>query len=221
MTSERGRVGRDFASLGDLNEALRAALSPGPGIGRVVAGEGPAPASVAFVGEQPGDEEDRQGRPFVGPAGRLFDRALGEAGIDRRRIYVTNAVKRFNFLERGKRRLHRKPTAGEVSHERWWLERELELVEPRLVVALGATAGQALAGRRVAVTRERGPLAFGPWRGYLTVHPSYLLRIPDEAAKQEAHAAFVADLVAVRQLAGPLGGGRYDEVEDGNDMPAP
>lgn len=193
----------EFASLDALNDALAKELAPGPGIGRVVTGEGPAPAAIALVGEQPGDEEDRQGRPFVGPAGRLLDRALGEAGIDRRRVYVTNAVKRFNFLERGKRRLHRKPNGGEISHERWWLERELAFVQPEVVVALGATAGLALAGRRVAVTRERGPLAFGRWRGYLTVHPSYLLRLPDEAARAAAYEAFVADLASVRQLAGP------------------
>ncbi|CAA0096493.1 Type-4 uracil-DNA glycosylase [Starkeya nomas] len=191
-----------FPTLHALNAALRASETAVPGGVRPVPGKGPVGASIAFVGEQPGDEEDRQGRPFVGPAGRLFDRALAEAGIERTRSYVTNAVKRFKFVQRGKRRIHQKPTAGEISHERWWLDRELALVHPQVVVALGATAGYALAGRKVAVTRERGPLVFGNRRGYLTVHPSYLLRVPDEAAKRAAYEAFVADLRAVRSMAG-------------------
>ena len=194
----------DFASLDALNEAMRIGFASGPGIGRVVVGEGPVPASVAFVGEQPGDEEDRQGHPFVGPAGRLLDRALGEAGIDRQRVYVTNAVKRFHFSERGKRRIHSKPGAGEISHERWWLQKELSFVRPKLVVALGATAGMALAGHRVAVTHERGAMTFGDWPGYLTVHPSYLLRMPDEEARRQAYDAFLADLAAIRRSVGPL-----------------
>ena len=123
------------ASLAELNAIIRAAGPLVPGATQAVVGEGPERADIAFVGEQPGDEEDLQGRPFVGPAGRLLERALGEAGIDRKDVYLTNAVKHFKFEQRGKRRIHAKPTAGEVSHYRWWLMRELELIEPKLVVA--------------------------------------------------------------------------------------
>jgi len=188
-----------FATLDALNAALRATEPPEDAT-QPVAGEGPVGAPIAFVGEQPGDEEDRQGRPFVGPAGRLFDRALAEAGIERDHSYVTNAVKRFKFVQRGKRRLHRKPTAGEIAHARWWLERELNLVHPQIVVALGATAAYALAERRVAVKRERGPFVFGRRRGYVTVHPSSLLREPDKTARRAAFDAFVADLRAVQKM---------------------
>lgn len=131
-----------FPTLEALNAALTQSPPPTPEAARAVPGEGPVGALVAFVGEQPGDEEDRMGRPFVGPAGRLLDRALAEAGLDRQRAYVTNAVKRFKFVLRGKRRIHQKPTTAEIVHDRWWLARELELVHPRVVVALGATAGR-------------------------------------------------------------------------------
>lgn len=191
-----------FPTLESLNDALRKSEPPAPGTGRVVPGEGPPGATLAFVGEQPGDQEDRAGRPFVGPAGRLFDRALAEAGLARERVYVTNAVKRFNFVQRGKHRIHRKPGTAEIVHYRWWLTRELDLVHPRLVVALGATAGLALAGRRVAVTRERGPMSFGNRPGFLTVHPSFLLRLPDETARDEAYGRFVDDLRQAGRLAG-------------------
>lgn len=191
---------QDFASIDALNDAMRQELTPGPGIGRVVPGEGPTPAAIAFVGEQPGDVEDQAGRPFVGPAGQLLDRALAEADIDRSRTYLTNAVKQFHFVERGKRRMHSKPRNTEVAHQRWWLWREIDLVRPAVVVALGATAGLALAERPVAVMRERGPMAFGNRRGYLTVHPSYLLRIPDSEAKHAAFAAFVNDLREARRI---------------------
>ena len=166
-----------------------------PGATQAVLGEGPIGAGIAFVGEQPGDQEDLQGRPFVGPAGQLLSGALREAGIDRDRAYLTNAVKHFKFEARGKRRIHQKPTAGEVAHYRWWLERELAFVGPRLVVALGATAVLALTGRQVPITRARGPATFEgkPYGGLVTVHPSYLLRLPD-AARPEAYADFVADL---------------------------
>jgi len=202
MTTLDASQERTFPTLEALNAALAAEPPLVPGATRAVPGEGPVGAPIAFVGEQPGDEEDQLGRPFVGPAGRLFDRALAEAGIARERSYVTNAVKHFKFVQRGKRRIHEKPTAGEVAHYRWWLGRELGLVHPRVVVALGATAGLALAGRKVAVIRERGPIRFGNRQGYLTVHPSYLLRVPDEAAKRAAYEAFVADLDAIRRLAG-------------------
>ena len=168
---------------------------------RAVLGEGPVGAAIAFVGEQPGDQEDLQGRPFVGPAGQLLDRALAEVGIDRSKAYVTNAVKHFKFVQRGKRRLHQRPTAGEVTHYRWWLKKELDLVGPRLVVALGATAVLALAGKPLPITANRGETRFDNRFGYITVHPSYLLRLPDEAAKQEAYAAFRGDLTRIREIA--------------------
>ncbi|KMO19531.1 UdgX family uracil-DNA binding protein, partial [Methylobacterium indicum] len=182
-------------SLAALNAVIRASEPLVPGATQAVLGEGPIGAGIAFVGEQPGDQEDLQGRPFVGPAGQLLSRALREAGIDRDRAYLTNAVKHFKFEARGKRRIHQKPTAGEVAHYRWWLERELAFVAPRLVVALGATAVLALTGRQVPITRARGPATFEgkPYAGLVTVHPSYLLRLPD-TARPEAYAAFVADL---------------------------
>lgn len=193
---------RVFASIDELNEVMRDEFPSGDGIGRPVPGEGPMRAAIAFVGEQPGDAEDREGRPFVGPAGRLLDRALTEANIDRRASYMTNAVKQFHFTERGKRRLHRTPRTSEIVHQRWWLWREVDLVRPRIIVALGATAGFALAERPVAVTHERGPMTFANRLGFLTVHPSYLLRIPDSGAKKAAFGAFVDDLRQVREMCG-------------------
>ena len=165
-------------------------------------GEGPIGAAVAFVGEQPGDQEDRQGRPFVGPAGQLLDRALAEAGLDRQHVYVTNAVKHFKFEQRGKRRIHQRPTAGEVKHYRWWLDQELKLVRPKIVVALGATAVLALAGKSLPIGRFRGRADFDGRPGFITVHPSYLLRMPDRIAKEKAYGDFVRDLRSIRKLAG-------------------
>jgi len=156
---------------------------------------------VVLVGEQPGDQEDLAGLPFVGPAGQLLDRALAEAGLDRGALYLTNAVKHFKYEPRGKRRLHKTPNTAEVTACRWWLDRELAALAPRLVVALGATAATALAGRPVSVLRERGPVRFGTRPGYVTVHPSYLLRLPEAARQAEAYAAFVADLRRIRDLA--------------------
>lgn len=193
----------EVSSLEELNAALRASPPLLHGSAHIVVGEGPVPAAIAFVGEQPGDEEDRLGRPFVGPAGRLLDRAMAEAGIEREQTYLTNAVKQFQFAERGKRRIHRKPTAGEVTRYRWWLSRELDFVDPRIVVSLGATAALALTGRRVAIGRARGPAMFGAHSGFVTVHPSYLLRIPDREARRSAYEAFVADLRAARAAASP------------------
>jgi DNA polymerase len=163
---------------------------------QMVFGEGPADAPVVFVGEQPGDQEDLAGRPFVGPAGQMFDRALAEAGVDRRRVYVTNAVKHFKFTPRGKRRIHQKPNASEIEHCRWWLERELDLVRPQLVVALGATAVRALTGKDAKITQMRGRTIVGrDGRALLvTVHPSYLLRLPDAASQREEFRLFVDDL---------------------------
>jgi uracil-DNA glycosylase len=169
---------------------------------QTVFGQGPADAPVVFVGEQPGDEEDLAGRPFVGPAGDLFDEALVAAGIDRARIYVTNAVKHFKFQLRGKRRMHQKPGGYEIEHCRWWLDREIALIEPRLTVALGATAAHALLGQRISVTRERGRLTQlrGGLPGFITVHPSFLLRLPHAAARAREHARFIDDLRQVAEL---------------------
>ena len=167
---------------------------------RTVFGEGPDRADIVFVGEQPGDKEDLAGRPFVGPAGQLFDRALLEAGIDRTACYVTNAVKHFKFEPRGKFRLHKKPNSGEVEACRWWLWRELTLVGPRLVVALGATALHSLAGRPLPIAANRGRIveAADARRVFVTVHPSFLLRLPDEAEKRLEYDRFVGDMRAIR-----------------------
>jgi DNA polymerase len=189
------------AALDELNRIIAASPPLVPGATRAVLGEGPVGAAIAFVGEQPGDQEDLAGRPFVGPAGQVFDRALAEAGLERGEAYVTNAVKHFKFTLRGKRRIHAKPTMGEIKHYRWWLKTELDLVRPRLVVALGGTALAALAGRALPVGANRGPFAFEAGPGYVTVHPSSILRAPDEAAKAAGYAAFVADLRRVRALA--------------------
>lgn len=176
------------------------------GSARAVLGEGPEHADVVFVGEQPGDREDREGRPFVGPAGKLLDRAMAEAGIARERCYLTNAVKHFKFVHRGKRRLHQRPTAGEVRHYRWWLMGEIALIEPRLVVALGATALLALAGKALPVSRLRGPAELAGRAGFVTVHPSSILRAP-EAVRPAAYAAFVEDMRKIRALGFPDPGG--------------
>jgi uracil-DNA glycosylase len=162
---------------------------------QAVWGEGPADAALTIVGEQPGDQEDLAGRPFVGPAGQLLDRAMREAGLARERIYMTNAVKHFKFEERGKRRIHKTPGAKEVAACRPWLAAELECIRPQRIVALGATAALAVAGRQVAVTRERGqwmPLGTGA-QLLVTVHPSYLLRLPD-SERAQAYEEFVRDL---------------------------
>jgi len=188
-------------TLEELNAVIAKAGPLVPGATQAVFGEGPKHADIVFVGEQPGDQEDLQGRPFVGPAGRLFDKAMKEAGIDRSKAYLTNAVKHFKFEQRGHRRIHAKPTTGEVKHYRPWLMKELELVRPKLVVALGGTALLALTGKSTPISRSRGLAQFGPWRGYVTVHPSYLLRLPDEATKREAYAAFLDDLRRIHDLA--------------------
>ena len=193
------------ATLAELNRIILAAEPmisgpPVPGAAQAVLGEGPEGAAIAIVGEQPGDREDVEGRPFVGPAGQLLTRALEEAGIERGAAYLTNAVKHFKFVARGKRRLHQSPTAGEVKHYRWWLMRELAFVRPRLVVTLGATAALALTGRSVSVLRERGPMDFGEWNGFVTVHPSYLLRLPAGEEAERAYRDFVADLRRAREM---------------------
>ena len=161
-----------------------------------VPGEGPRHARIALVGEQPGDQEDLAGRPFVGPAGRLLDRALADAGLPRDTVYVTNAVKHFKFVPRGKIRLHRKPGVGEIRACHWWLAQELRLVRPAAIVALGASAVRSLLGRAGTIAALRGqPAPFGEHALlWVTVHPSYLLRLPDPAAREREYAAFVADL---------------------------
>src|SRR5215210_2508087 len=176
---------------------------------QTVFGEGPGRARVLLVGEQPGDREDTEGHPFVGPAGRLLDSALSAAGIRRDDVYITNAVKHFRWEARGKRRIHKKPSMEQVNACRPWLEAEIDLVGPEVVVCLGATAAQALLGRDFRVSRQRGE--FVPMAGGLgdpsevagplitaTVHPSSILRAPD-ASREEEMAAFVADLAAVAQ----------------------
>lgn len=188
-------------SLKELNRIILASEPLIAGASRrAILGEGPIGADVAFVGEQPGDQEDRLGHPFVGPAGRMLDRAMAEAGLDRSAAYVTNAVKHFKYVQRGKRRIHQKPTAGEVRRYRWWLEKELAFIHPKLTVALGATAVLALAGRPLAIGVNRGPFAFDGRPGFITVHPSSLLRQPDNAAKAAAYAEFLADLRRIRAL---------------------
>jgi uracil-DNA glycosylase family protein len=166
---------------------------------RTVFGEGPALAEVMLVGEQPGNEEDLSGRPFVGPAGRLLDRALATAGIDRRSVYVTNSVKHFKWEPRGKRRIHQKPSAGEVRACRPWLEAEIAVVRPRAIVCLGATAAQALLGRTFRVTEHRGELMASPLAPLVmaTVHPSSILRAPDDASRRMELERFAEDLATL------------------------
>lgn len=163
---------------------------------QTVFGEGPMTAPMMFVGEQPGDQEDLAGHPFVGPAGQVFDRALAAAGITRAETYVTNAIKHFKFEPRGRRRIHAKPDAGEIEACRWWIEQEQLLLRPRVTVALGATAARSLFGKVMTIGRERGRAHKLPDGGeaWVTVHPSYLLRLPDEAARETEYARFVDDL---------------------------
>lgn len=161
---------------------------------QVVFGEGPQDAKVVMVGEQPGDEEDRKGQPFVGPSGRLLSKAMREAGLDREKIYVTNAVKHFKFIERGKRRIHAKPSGIEISACNPWLEAELTAIEPELVVCLGAAAAQSLMGRAFRITAERGKFFPHRWAKELvaTVHPSAILRAPGRY--EEEYNLFLRDL---------------------------
>ena len=163
---------------------------------RTVFGEGPVDARLMFVGEQPGDQEDLAGRPFVGPAGQVFDRAVAEAGIDRAQVYVTNAVKHFKFEQRGRRRIHAKPGGPEIDACRWWIEQERVLIRPPVTVALGATAARSLLGRVVTISGARGRAHTLPDGGeaWVTVHPSYLLRLPDRAQAEVEYARFVEDL---------------------------
>jgi DNA polymerase len=201
LVRKSGRPG----SLDDLDQALPACrrCDLWRHATQAVAGEGPAGAAIMLVGEQPGDAEDLTGRPFVGPAGRVLDKALREAGLERERIFVTNAVKHFKFEQRGKRRLHKRPDAGEISACRFWLEQEREAVAARVIVAMGASAASAVLGRSVPVLASRGrafELAAGA-KALVTIHPSYLLRLRDERDKARELAGFVADLARAGDLA--------------------
>jgi DNA polymerase len=166
---------------------------------QTVFGEGPEAARVLLVGEQPGDVEDVTGRPFVGPAGKLLDRALADAGLDRSRVYVTNAVKHFKWVPRGKRRIHKKPGALEIAACHPWLDAEIAAVQPQAIVCLGATAAQALLGRSFRLTQQRGTLIRSPAAEFMlaTVHPSALLRAPDPESRKREYARFVQDLRVV------------------------
>jgi len=173
---------------------------------QTVFGEGPLDASIVFVGEQPGDQEDLAGRPFVGPAGAVFDDALKKAGIDRSTVYVTNAVKHFKFIQRGKRRIHNKPDAGEITACRWWIDQERELIKPAVTVALGATAARSLVGKAVTIGKVRGvPLKLHDGSEcWVTVHPSSILRMPDQDERHEARLLFVRDLKRIRERVAEL-----------------
>ncbi len=173
---------------------------------QTVFGEGPDDADILFVGEQPGDTEDLAGRPFIGPAGKIFDEAVEAAGIDRTQVYVTNAVKHFKYERRGKRRIHMRPDAGEVAHCRWWVAKEIEIIQPRIVVALGATAYLSLTGESRPIAEVRGmPIPMQESRMLLvTTHPAAILRMPDEDLKARSLAAFRSDMQDVRRLAETL-----------------
>jgi uracil-DNA glycosylase len=192
------------ASLDELREASKTckACDLWKLATQTVLGEGMPRAKIMLVGEQPGNQEDLEGKPFVGPAGKLLDAALLEAGIDRKKVYVTNAVKHFKWEPRGKRRIHKKPNAAEIAACRPWLDAEIEALHPKIIVCLGATAAQALLGRNFRVTQHRGEFvksALAP-RVMATVHPSSILRAPDEATREEEMKKFIADLKKIRQV---------------------
>ena len=169
---------------------------------QVVPGEGPARARIMMVGEQPGDKEDIAGKPFVGPAGRVLNQAIAAAGIDRRQVFITNAVKHFKFTPRGKRRLHKKPNAHEIERCRWWIDLERALVSPRVVVAIGATAVRSVMGKTMTIGKIRGRVLAAPDGGKVvaTIHPSYILRIDDERDKAAQYRLFVRDLKAAKAV---------------------
>ncbi|PKP86239.1 MAG: uracil-DNA glycosylase [Alphaproteobacteria bacterium HGW-Alphaproteobacteria-17] len=195
----------DIQTLDDVARAVdRCTRCPiGCNATQGVAGEGPAGARIMLVGEQPGDQEDLQGRPFVGPAGQVLNEALEQAGLDRQRLFLTNAVKHFKFEPRGKRRLHQNPTAGEIDSCRWWLDKERALVQPDLIVTLGGSALRGVTGKSMSIASMRGAVheLAGGTKLIATIHPSYLLRLPDRARAAEERAAFVADLAQARKLA--------------------
>jgi uracil-DNA glycosylase len=194
--------GRPEAALRELREAVQDCRNCDlyKWATQAVLGEGAAHARLMLVGEQPGDQEDRQGHPFVGPAGKVLDRALADAGIDRAQVFVTNAVKHFKFEERGKRRIHKKPSTVEVQACSPWLEAEIAVVKPEVIVCLGATAAQALLGRTHRLTKERGNFVEHRLAPAVTstVHPSAILRAPDDQQREAEYGRFVADLKKVR-----------------------
>jgi uracil-DNA glycosylase family protein len=196
----------DAGSIGELREAAKTCrrCPLWRDATQTVFGEGPEHADVVFVGEQPGDQEDLAGKPFVGPAGRVFDEILHEAEVDRLKVYVTNAVKHFKFEPRGKRRIHSKPNTGEVQACRWWLDKELGVLKPKLAVALGATAALGLLGKAVPVMKMRGGVIEREdgLKVFVTIHPSFILRIREPADKQAERARFLDDMVKIRQLMG-------------------
>lgn len=166
---------------------------------QTVFGEGPVPSPVMLIGEQPGDKEDIAGKPFVGPAGMKLNEALGDVGVARAQVYITNAVKHFKFVPRGRIRLHQKPVAVEIKACRPWLERELDFVRPALAVAMGATAAQSLFGKAMPINKNRGALInMGTFQALITIHPSYLLRIEDKSQSADEYARFVSDLSLLR-----------------------
>lgn len=194
----------DDASLAELASAVQSCrrCPLWKNATQAVFGEGPDEAQVIFVGEQPGDQEDLTGKPFVGPAGQILDEVLHEAGIERQKTYVTNAVKHFKFEPRGRRRIHSRPNTGEVRACRWWLEREISRITPKFAVALGATAAHGLLGREVPVLKMRGRIlenreGLGV---FLTIHPSFLLRIRDSEGRMAERRRFLADMRAVKAL---------------------
>lgn len=196
-------AGEDAASISEAREAAKGCrrCQLWRHATQTVFGEGPEIAEVVFVGEQPGDQEDLAGKPFVGPAGRIFDSILDDAAIDRRKVYVTNAVKHFKFEPRGKRRIHSKPNAGEIRACRWWLDKELDLIKPNLVVALGATAAQALLGKAVPVLKMRGAvIERNGLRVFITIHPSLILRIREPEDKDAERERFLKDMRNVKRL---------------------
>jgi uracil-DNA glycosylase len=198
-------LGARETAMAKLIESARADLPPPAGeadYGDIVWGEGPLNAAIMLVGEQPGDVEDQLGRPFVGPAGQLLDRALAEARFDRGQAYLTNAFKRFKYLPRGKRRLHQSPSVGEIDHARWWLDRERGIIRPRLIIALGASAARGVLGKAMPVEKSRGQsfaLSDGT-TARITLHPSAILRTEGEAAQRERFGGLVEDLRAAAAL---------------------
>src|SRR5262245_3948088 len=198
VETEGTAIGRHLNSIAELRDAVNACrrcpLYRNATQG--VPGEGPSPAPLMLVGEQPGDAEDLAGHPFVGPAGKMLDHALSEAGIDRKVVFVSNAVKHFKFEPRGKRRIHSKPNTGEIEACRWWLSEEIKFVRPKLIVALGATAARSVLGHAVTISSMRGvPTRVDPnWHAWVTIHPSYLLRIQDDADMRKEYDRFIDDL---------------------------
>ena len=194
----------DSASIASLREAAKSCrrCPLWRDATQTVFGEGPDNAKVVFVGEQPGDQEDLAGKPFVGPAGKVFDAILDDAGVDRQKVYVTNAVKHFKFEPRGKRRIHSKPNAGEVQACRWWLDQEFELIKPHLAVALGATAALSLLGKATPVMKMRGQVIEREdgLRVFITIHPSFILRIREPADKEAERERFLHDMKQVKRL---------------------